>query len=91
MEAKHSARAGSARAVEAGPERTEPRRIEDVDLPATPAQALALLEAGGLAPTWSRTFHHHTLDNGTTLYVDPATGQTYDTLPTMHDKDGGDV
>ena len=84
MEAKHSARAGSARAQEAGPSHTEPRHEP------TPAQAIETVRTI-LEPTWERTFHHHTLDDGSVLYVDPVTGQTYDTLPKMHDADGKDL
>lgn len=91
MEQYHSARAGAARASQAGPDPTEPRRIEDVELPQTTDDAVANLMAGGLDPKWVRSFAIHTGPDGERLYVDKQTGQAYTELPKMHPDDGGDT
>lgn len=45
----------------------------------------------GDAISWSREFWRHTTEDGRTEYVDKRTGETYDTLPKMHTKDGHDT
>jgi hypothetical protein len=60
--------------------------------PATMAEAAENVESVlGDAITWSRDFHVATREDGTTQYVDKRTGEMYDTLPAMHDKDGHDT
>lgn len=84
---KHSAAAGSERAREAGPERTEPHQAAD-DL--TADEALEVIR-GGLGPMkWERHFRHHIGPEGTTIYLDERTGQVYDAIPDLNPSDGRD-
>lgn len=55
--------------------------------PATPDEADATITRV-LAPTWVRRFDTYADNNGATMYVDTLTGQTYDKLPDMREKDG---
>lgn len=83
MEERHRARAGQQAAERTGPERTEPQEPDDRD----PAQVVRDVFGDGIA--WERSFRHHQGPDGQTIYVDEATGQVYDTLPTLA-KDGRD-
>lgn len=56
----------------------------------TPEQAEATIRET-LNPTWARRFNQHQADDGSTFWVDIDTGQTYDTFPALHDKDGRDT
>lgn len=58
--------------------------------PPSPAEAEANVLAG-LDPAWVRRFNTHVDNDGATIYVDTATGQTYSELPAMHSKDGADT
>lgn len=87
MAARHAAKAGQEAASEAGRERTEapePQSLEDA--------AATLREAmGPEGVTWERTFHRTTGHDGETIYVDAQTGQMYDAIPNLHQKDGKPV
>lgn len=41
--------------------------------------------------TWSREFATHTTEDGGTIYVDTRTGETYDTMPELHSRDGSNL
>lgn len=82
MAARHEAQAGAAAAARTGPERTE--------APDTLEQAAQNVR-DGLGPgaiAWETTFRRHAGPEGTTLYVHAETGEVYDHLPRLNQKDG---
>lgn len=74
------------------PVRTEDDQQADAALatpPATMEEAAANVEAVfGDAIVWAREFGTHTREDGTTLWVDKATGAMYDQMPRLDSKDG---